>query len=57
MNPPNKLNPPTIYGAQKSLIITVFGGLSLLGGFILISLAGDSLSLISTIAKINNGLC
>ncbi|MCJ1656798.1 Na+/H+ antiporter subunit A [Staphylococcus sp. NRL 16/872] len=35
----------SIYGAQKSLIITVFGGLSLLGGFILISLAGNSLSL------------
>ena len=35
----------SIYGAQKSLIITVFGGLSLLGGFILISVAGNSLSL------------
>ncbi|GGG88469.1 Na+/H+ antiporter subunit A [Staphylococcus pragensis] len=35
----------SIYGAQKSLIITVLGGLSLLGGFILISLAGNSLSL------------
>ncbi|PNZ66588.1 Na+/H+ antiporter subunit A [Staphylococcus croceilyticus] len=35
----------SIYGAQKSLIITVFGGLSLLGGFILISLVGNSLSL------------
>ena len=35
----------SIYGAQKSLIITVFGGLSLLGGLILISLAGQSLSL------------
>ena len=41
----------SIYGAQKSLIITVFGGLSLLGGFILISLAGDSLSLHELIAN------
>ena len=32
----------SIYGAQKSLIITVFGGLSLLGGLILISLAEDN---------------
>ena len=35
----------------KSLIITVFGGLSLLGGFILISLAIDSLSLHELIAN------
>ncbi|MGZ9472869.1 proton-conducting transporter transmembrane domain-containing protein, partial [Staphylococcus epidermidis] len=29
----------SIYGAQKSLIITVLGGLSMLGGIILLSLA------------------
>ncbi|MCD9065876.1 Na+/H+ antiporter subunit A [Staphylococcus pasteuri] len=35
----------SIYGAQKSLIITVFGGLSLLGGIILLSISADSLSI------------
>jgi len=35
----------SIYGAQKSLIITVLGGLSLLGGFILLGIAGNSFSI------------
>ncbi|WP_353854695.1 Na+/H+ antiporter subunit A [Bacillus sp. Bos-x628] len=33
------------YGATKSLLITVFGGLSMLGGFILIYLITDSFSI------------
>ncbi|MCU7258675.1 proton-conducting transporter membrane subunit, partial [Pseudomonas aeruginosa] len=47
----------SIYGAQKSLIITVFGGLSLLGGIILLSVALDSFSLhyiIQHVAEIQN---
>ena len=35
----------SIYGAQKSMLITVLGGLSLLGGLILLSLAGNSTSI------------
>lgn len=35
----------SIYGAQKSLIITVFGGLSLLGGLILLSIPTESFSI------------
>ncbi|MEY8602865.1 Na+/H+ antiporter subunit A [Staphylococcus nepalensis] len=35
----------SIYGAQKSMLITVLGGLSLLGGIILLSLAGGSTSI------------
>ncbi|MGO3496556.1 MAG: proton-conducting transporter transmembrane domain-containing protein, partial [Staphylococcus equorum] len=35
----------SIYGAQKSMLVTVFGGLSLLGGLILLSLAGGSTSI------------
>ena len=35
----------SIYGAQKSLIITVLGGLSLLGGLILLSLSTNSFSI------------
>ncbi|MCU5745953.1 Na+/H+ antiporter subunit A [Staphylococcus sp. SQ8-PEA] len=47
----------SIYGAQKSLIITVFGGLSLLGGLILLSIAGNTTSLqtlIDKVAEIHN---
>ncbi len=33
------------YGAQKSLLITVFGGLSMLGGFLLLYLMGDTFSI------------
>ncbi|MGO3050333.1 Na+/H+ antiporter subunit A [Staphylococcus casei] len=35
----------SIYGAQKSMLVTVFGGLSLLGGLILLSMAGGTTSL------------
>nr|WP_238393490.1 Na+/H+ antiporter subunit A [Staphylococcus saccharolyticus] len=41
----------SIYGAQKSLIITVLGGLSLLGGIILLSLVADTFSIHSMINK------
>ncbi|MCY1592870.1 Na+/H+ antiporter subunit A [Staphylococcus pettenkoferi] len=41
----------SIYGAQKSLIITVLGGLALLGGLILISLAGNTTSIHSLVEK------
>ncbi|MDQ0219628.1 Na+/H+ antiporter subunit A [Peribacillus cavernae] len=33
------------YGAQKSMLITVFGGLSMLGGFVLLSYIGDTFSI------------
>ncbi|RFU63998.1 Na+/H+ antiporter subunit A [Peribacillus glennii] len=33
------------YGAQKSLLITVLGGLSMLGGFVLLSFMGDTYSI------------
>ncbi|PLT34021.1 Na+/H+ antiporter subunit A [Bacillus sp. V5-8f] len=33
------------YGAQKSLLITVLGGLSMLGGFVLLSFIGDTYSI------------
>ena len=39
----------SIYGAQKSLLITVFGGLMLLGGFISLYLAGNLWSITSLI--------
>ena len=41
----------SIYGAQKSLILTVLGGLSLLGGIILLSLAADTFSIQTMIEK------
>ncbi|MCG3401645.1 Na+/H+ antiporter subunit A [Staphylococcus massiliensis] len=47
----------SLYGAQKSMLITVFGGLCLLGGFILLALAGKTLSVSELIAnadKIHN---
>ncbi|MCG7339430.1 Na+/H+ antiporter subunit A [Staphylococcus sp. ACRSN] len=37
--------PASLYGAQKSMLVTVFGGLSLLGGLILLILAGGSTSI------------
>lgn len=33
------------YGAQKSLLITVFGGLAMLGGFVLLSYIGSTFSI------------
>ncbi len=39
----------SIYGAQKSLLITVFGGLMLLGGSICIAIAGNSWSITSLV--------
>lgn len=41
----------SIYGAQKSLVITVLGGLSLLGGIILLSLAAHTFSIQTMIDK------
>jgi len=41
----------SIYGAQKSLVITVLGGLSLLGGIILLSLAAHTFSIQTMIEK------
>ncbi|WP_070120743.1 Na+/H+ antiporter subunit A [Bacillus marinisedimentorum] len=39
------------YGAQKSLVITVLGGLALLGGFILLAVMADSTSIRGIIAN------
>ncbi|MGZ9814494.1 Na+/H+ antiporter subunit A [Peribacillus simplex] len=39
------------YGAQKSLLITVFGGLSMLGGIILLSIMGNTFSIRELIAQ------
>ncbi|WP_349728816.1 Na+/H+ antiporter subunit A [Peribacillus frigoritolerans] len=39
------------YGAQKSLLITVLGGLSLLGGIILLSIMGNTFSIRELIAQ------
>lgn len=39
------------YGALKSMLITVFGGLSMLGGFILLSVVADTTSIQAMIAK------
>ncbi|MGE7185813.1 Na+/H+ antiporter subunit A [Peribacillus sp. NPDC006672] len=39
------------YGAQKSLLITVLGGLSLLGGVILLSIMGNTFSIRELIAQ------
>ncbi|MCB2554742.1 Na+/H+ antiporter subunit A, partial [Listeria monocytogenes] len=33
------------YGARKSMMITVFGGLMMLGGFILLHIMSDSVSI------------
>ncbi|WP_251519330.1 Na+/H+ antiporter subunit A [Staphylococcus sp. Marseille-Q6910] len=40
----------SIYGAQKSMLVTVFGGLSLLGGLILLTMLGGSTSIRTLIA-------
>ncbi|MBO0998324.1 Na+/H+ antiporter subunit A [Bacillus sp. SD075] len=39
------------YGAQKSLLITVLGGLSMLGGIILLSIMGNTFSIRELIAQ------
>ncbi|MBM7648508.1 multicomponent Na+:H+ antiporter subunit A [Bacillus ectoiniformans] len=39
------------YGALKSMIITVFGGLSMFGGFLLLSIMGDTFSIRELIAQ------
>jgi len=39
------------YGAQKSLLITVFGGLAMLGGFVLLSYIGSTFSIRELIAQ------
>lgn len=39
------------YGALKSLLITVFGGLAMLAGFVLLSLAGDTYRITELIAQ------
>jgi len=41
------------YGAQKSMLITVFGGLSMLGGFILLYLMTGTFSIRETIAQVD----
>ncbi|MCA1031676.1 Na+/H+ antiporter subunit A [Bacillus timonensis] len=41
------------YGAQKSMLITVFGGLSMLAGIILLSLMTDTFSIREMIAKVD----
>ncbi|WP_335870351.1 Na+/H+ antiporter subunit A [Bacillus sp. 2205SS5-2] len=38
------------YGAQKSMLITVFGGLAMLGGFVLLSIMGDTFSIRELVA-------
>jgi multicomponent Na+:H+ antiporter subunit A len=39
------------YGAQKSLLITVLGGLSMLGGFVMLSIMGDTFSIRELISQ------
>jgi multicomponent Na+:H+ antiporter subunit A len=39
------------YGAQKSLLITVFGGLAMLGGFIILSFMGGTFSIRELVAQ------
>lgn len=41
------------YGAQKSMLITVFGGLSMLAGFILLGIMADTFSVRELIAQAN----
>lgn len=41
------------YGAQKSMLITVFGGLSMLAGFILLSIMTDTFSIREMIAQVD----
>ncbi|WP_010650975.1 Na+/H+ antiporter subunit A [Oceanobacillus massiliensis] len=42
------------YGAQKSMLITVFGGLSMLGGFILLTLVTGTTSIQGMIAQVDS---
>ncbi|QLK85612.1 Na+/H+ antiporter subunit A [Staphylococcus sp. 17KM0847] len=44
----------SLYGAMKSMMITVFGGLSLLGGFILLYIASGSWSIREIIAHVSS---
>ncbi|KUP06091.1 cation:proton antiporter [Bacillus coahuilensis m2-6] len=39
------------YGAQKSMLITVFGGLSMLGGIVLLGIMGDTFSIRELLAQ------
>ncbi|MBW9235458.1 NAD(P)H-quinone oxidoreductase subunit F, partial [Leptospira santarosai] len=39
------------FGALKSMMITVFGGLMMLGGFVLLSIMGDTYSIRELIAS------
>lgn len=39
------------YGALKSMLITVFGGLSMLGGFLLLSIMGETFSIRELVAQ------
>lgn len=39
------------YGAQKSLLITVLGGLSMLGGFVMLSIMGNTFSIRELISQ------
>ena len=40
------------YGAQKSMLITVFGGLSMLGGFLLLYLMGGTFSIRELVGQV-----
>ena len=42
------------YGAQKSLLITVFGGLAMLAGFIMLSMMTDTYSIREMITQVDN---
>jgi len=42
----------SVYGAQKSMLITVFGGLSMLGGLILLSMMTNTFSIREMIAQV-----
>ncbi|TMU84550.1 Na+/H+ antiporter subunit A [Bacillus sp. BHET2] len=41
------------YGAQKSMLITVFGGLSMLGGFLLLYLMGGTFSIRELVGQVD----
>ncbi|MCP3740636.1 Na+/H+ antiporter subunit A [Rossellomorea sp. BNER] len=43
------------YGAQKSMLITVFGGLSMLGGFLLLYIMGGSFSIREIVGMVGAG--
>ncbi|MCD8828668.1 Na+/H+ antiporter subunit A [Staphylococcus gallinarum] len=46
--------PASLYGAQKSMLVTVFGGLSLLGGLILLILASGTTSVQQIIKHVDD---